>query len=148
MDQHIHSLAEAVLVTAVESTENNFTFPIIDAFDRVWPHSPRRHAADLPLSIQVVSCPTSDPLLRWKCSLALDRVCSTYGILPTRYPTVGNLVVAGDGPKDYGGSAEVWSGEVDGRVVAVKATRRYSTMSIPRAREVSSHRRSIFLFAH
>ncbi|KAF9646439.1 kinase-like protein [Thelephora ganbajun] len=117
MDQHIHLLAEAMLATTVESREHNFVFPVIDVLDKL------------------SSSSTPDPLLRWKCLLALGRVCSTYGILPGRYPWINNLVVFGDGPSDHGGSADVWRGEVEGCPVAVKVTRLYSTVPMARTRE-------------
>lgn len=81
---------------------------------------------------------TTDPRLRWKCLLALDKVCATYGILPERYPRINNVVVFGDSPEFYGGSADVWRGEVDHHLVAVKVTRRYSTVPISQAQEVRS----------
>lgn len=80
--------------------------------------------------------------------MALDRICGTYAILPTRYPNVGNLVVVGDGPSDRGGSADIWRGEVDGCPVAVKVARRYSTVPMARTQEVGSHRHGGFTFIH
>ena len=76
--------------------------------------------------------------------LVLDLVCATYGILPTRYPRIENIVVLGDGPNKSSGSADVWRGEVNGRPVAVKAIRRYSTIPVSQAREVNLHLASSF----
>ena len=75
-------------------------------------------------------------------------MCETYDVLPTRYPNIGNLVVVEDGPAYCGGSADVWRGKVDGCPVAVKVIRRYSTVPIARAREVSSHQRGTFVPVH
>ena len=69
--------------------------------------------------------------------MALDRVCSSYGMLPTKYPRISNLIVFGDHPNHDGGSADVWRGEVDGCPVAVKVARCYSSMPMARCREVS-----------
>lgn len=35
MDRYIHSLAEAMLVTTIDNTDNSFIFPIIDVLDKV-----------------------------------------------------------------------------------------------------------------
>lgn len=82
--------------------------------------------------------------------LALERACGAYGILPTRYPNIGNLraVVVGDGPNAYGGSADIWRGEVNGCPVAVKVTRRYSTVPMAHSQKVSTHWRGGSMFAH
>ena len=150
MDEHILSLAETVSVTTDEGGGGGFMFPIIDVLDKVEWCSPgcAQQTNRRAFNIQVSSSSTSDPFLRRKCLLALDRVCGAYGILPTRYPAIGDLIVVGEGPSDCGGSADVWRGEVDGCPVAVKVARRYSTVPMARAREVSSHRHSSFTFAH
>ena len=139
MDEHICSLAEAVLVTTDEGGGSDFMFPIIDVLDKVGPRSPGHAQQTHRRASQVSSSSTSDPPLRRKCSLALDRICAAYGILPTRYPNIGNLIVAGEGPGDCGGTSDVWRGEADGNPVAVKVTRRYSTVPVARAQEVRSH---------
>lgn len=66
-------------------------------------------------------------------------------MVPTRYPSISNLIVFGDRPNDYGGSADVWRGEIDGCPVGVKVARRYSTVPMAHYREVSSRRRITFV---
>ena len=43
MDQHVHSLAEAVIATSAEGAENSFIVPIIDVLDEAR-HHPLGHA--------------------------------------------------------------------------------------------------------
>lgn len=43
MDQHIHSLAEAMLATTVGSKQQGFMFPIIDVLDKVRLYRPGQH---------------------------------------------------------------------------------------------------------
>jgi hypothetical protein len=112
-------------------------FPTVDVMGKVWPHLPGLTASSPP-RFQVSSSLTTDAGLRWKCSLTLDDVCNTHVIPPTSYPRVNSLTVSGDGPAGYGGSADIWRGEVGGCPVAVKVIRRYSTVPIARAREVRS----------
>lgn len=146
MDQHIRALAEVMLTPTTESGGHSFLLPIVDVLDEVQSHPPGCVASSLP-SLQVASSVTTDTCLRWKCSLALGKVCSTHGILPTRYLRIGNLVALGDSPIGYGGSADVWRGEVSGCPVAVKVARRYLTMPDAQVREVRLHlRRGSALF--
>lgn len=142
MTQYLRSLVESILAST-ESGEDSFLFPLIDVLDKVLPPPPG-HVTSSPLTLQSPSSLTTDPHLRWKCLLALDKVCATHDILPTRYPRINNLAVFGESPNKHGGSADVWRGEVNGRTVAVKVTRRYSTVPVSQAREVSLHLGSDF----
>ena len=145
MTQHTHSLAETT-VASPESSEHSSMFPIIDVLDEVLPPSSGCVASSRS-NLQVSLSPTTDPRLRLKCLLVLGKVCVTHGILPRRYPRINNFAAFGDNPNASGGSADVWRGEVDGRQVAVKVTRRYSTVPISQAREVNLHLGSPF-FSH
>lgn len=143
MNQHIPSLAEATVASSAESWEHNFMLPILDVLDKVPPGSPSLAASSPPRS-QVSSSLTADAGLRRESSITLDRVCSTHSILPTRYPRIGSLAVFGDGPTGYGGSADVWRGDIGGCSVAVKVIKRYSAIPVAHTREVRLHQRRNF----
>jgi hypothetical protein len=145
MTQYFHSLVEAMLAST-EDGEQSTLFPIIDILDKVLLPPPPGHVTSSPPTLQLSSSLITDPGLRWKCLLALDKVCATHGILPTRYPRINNLVIFGDSPNEYGGSADVWCGGVDGCPVAVKVMRCYLTVPISQVREVSLHLGSSFRF--
>ncbi|KAF9781204.1 kinase-like domain-containing protein [Thelephora terrestris] len=106
-----------MVASSADSGEHHLMFPTVDVMGKV------------------SSSLTTDAGLRWKCSLTLDDVCNAHDIPPTSYPRVNSLAVSGDGPAGYGGSADIWRGEVGGCPVAVKVIRRYSTVPIARARE-------------
>jgi hypothetical protein len=87
------------------------------------------HSVTFELSLsagQALDLPDLQPQLRSKCLGALYRICGRQASLPRslRIPLCYNRL---DTPLYRGGFADVWRGEYQGRSVAVKALRVYST---------------------
>lgn len=57
----------------------------------------------------------------------MGKLCSACCILPTSHNLTKDLEVLGEEPYQSGGFAEVWMGKYDGRLVAVKALKTYSS---------------------
>jgi hypothetical protein len=57
----------------------------------------------------------------------MGKLCSACCILPTSHNLTRGLEVLGEEPYQSGGFAEVWMGKYDGRLVAVKALKTYSS---------------------
>lgn len=75
------------------------------------------------------------PSLRRKCLTTLCKVCSRHGLLPrsVQIPLCYNPL---DTPLYHGGYADVWKGEYQGRDVAVKVLKVYSTDDIDKVKQV------------
>ena len=85
---------------------------------------------------QALDLPDLPPRLRGKCLSALCRICRRQALLPRslKIPICYNRSAT---PLYRGGFADVWKGEYQGRYVAVKVLRVYSTSDIGKIVRVS-----------
>ena len=86
---------------------------------------------------QALDLPDLHPLLRGRCLRALYRICGRHGLLPRSLQTPPCHDRSG-APLYRGGFADVWRGEYQGRNVAVKVLRLYSTSDAVKIRFVGS----------
>ena len=80
----------------------------------------------LPSADQALNLPDLPPWLRKKCLSALCKICGRRALLP-RSLQISLCYDRLDNPLYRGGYADVWKGEHQGRHVAVKVLRVYST---------------------
>ncbi|KAF9647785.1 kinase-like protein [Thelephora ganbajun] len=82
---------------------------------------------------QVLGLPGLPPRFRRKCLSALCRICGRRALLPTslQIPLCHNR---SDVPRYRGGYADVWKGAYQGRSVAAKVLRVYSTSNLDKIR--------------
>jgi hypothetical protein len=102
-----------------------------------------RHVLIIPPSLsffadQALDLQDLQPWLRRTCLSVLCRVCGRQALLPRslQIPLCYNRL---DTPLYRGGFADVWKGEYQGRYVAVKALRVYSTSDFFKITSVGSH---------
>ena len=83
------------------------------------------------------------PETRRECLRSSYRICGCESLLPKSLliPLCYNPV---DTPQTYGGLADVWKGEYEGREVAAKALRVYRTSDLERIRKVGGVSLSCF----
>jgi hypothetical protein len=72
---------------------------------------------------QILDSHDIDDKLRRRCTTTLRKICGLVGILPTSHTLPSGLEVTGNGPHASGGFADVWQGNYNDRVVAIKALR-------------------------
>ena len=91
-----------------------------------------------PFINQALGLPGLSPRLWRKCLAALCKICGRQGLLPKslQIPLCYNRL---DEPLYHGGYADVWKGERQGRPVAVKVLRVYSTDDFDKITKVCSH---------
>ncbi|KAF9642184.1 kinase-like protein [Thelephora ganbajun] len=82
---------------------------------------------------EILGLPGLPPQFRRKCLSALCRICGRRALLPTslQIPPCYNR---SDIPRYRGGYADVWKGEHQGRLVAAKVLRVYSTSDLDKIR--------------
>ena len=88
------------------------------------------------LLFQALDLPGLPSRLRGKCLSALRRICGRQALLP-RSLQIPICYNRSDTPLYCGGFADVWKGEHDGRHVAVKVLRVYSTSDVSKIASVS-----------
>ena len=86
-------------------------------------------------TFQALDLPDLLPRLRCRCLSALCRICGQ-GLLP-RSLQIPICYNRSDTPLYRGGFADIWKGELQGRYVAVKVLRVYSTSDIGKITKVS-----------
>jgi len=91
-----------------------------------------------PPTKQALDLPNLQPRLRKKCLSALCKICGRQALLP-RSLRIPLCYDRSDTPLYRGGFADVWKGEHQGRQVAVKVLRVYSTSDFYKVTSVGPH---------
>jgi len=147
------SLIEAMFASkdglkAVGGLSGDDAQTLIDVIDEVGCHTPSFRAPSDCLVLfgsfafktsadQTFDLPDFPPWLRRKCLISLRRLCARNALLP-RSLQIPLFYDRLDTPLYSGGYADVWKGEHQGRHVAVKVLRVYSTSDFHRLTSVGS----------
>ena len=117
---------------------------LVDFLDKVRPSFSDSYPNVNKTSKALSSIPPSDDIFR-QCLRKLRALCSSHATLPTSHIIGGDLVRLGDSAIAWGGFADVWQGEHNGKKVCIKAPRVPLNDTAGR-RQVRNLRPQIFLF--